>query len=124
MTERKNINPNKKELLLGAVWFWAISQDMMEIEDKKYIFGADRAFVKDNKCYAFITEIDRTPEELKKQSASLRHFYHYIYVVTDDRKKKKYIEETAMKGVGIVCDSNPFGLGQIFEVLKEAELLN
>ena len=42
----KNSTPSKKEMLLGAVWFWAISQDMMEIEDKKYIFGADRAFCK------------------------------------------------------------------------------
>lgn len=124
MTERKTETPNKKEMLLGTVWLWAISQGMTEIEDKKYIFGADKAFIKDKKTYAFLTEIDITPEELKKRTASLKHFYDYIYIVTNDRNKKKYIEETATKGVGIMCDSNPFGLGQMFEILKEAELLN
>lgn len=115
---------NKKEKLINAVWLWAISQGMEEIEDEKYVFGADRAFIKDKKTYAFLTEIDKTPEELKRDSAALRHFYHYIYVVTNDRNKKKYIEETAIHGVGIICDSNPFGLGQLFEILNEPELLN
>ena len=119
----KNSTPSKKEMLLGAVWLWAVSQGMDEIEDEKYIFGADKAFIKDKKAYAFLTEIDKTPEELKKQTATLKSFYDYIYIATNDRHKRKYIEETAIKGVGIMCDSNPFGLGQIFEVLKEAELL-
>ena len=43
----KNSTPSKKELLLGAAWFWAVSQGMDEIEDEKYTFGADKAFIKD-----------------------------------------------------------------------------
>lgn len=120
----KNSTPSKKEMLLGSLWFWAVSQGMDEIEDKKYLFGADRAFIKDKKTYAILTEIDKTAEELKMQTAALKSFYDYVYVITNDRQKRKYIEETAIKGVGIMCDSNPFGLGQMFEVLKQAELLN
>ena len=120
----KNSTPSKKEMLLGAVWLWAVSQGMYEIEDEKYTFGADKAFIKDKKTYAFLTEIDKTAEELKMQTAALKSFYDYVYVITNDRQKRKYIEENAIKGVGIICDSNPFGLGQMFEVLKQAELLN
>jgi hypothetical protein len=97
---------------------------MDEIEDEKYLFGADRAFIKDKNTYAILTEIDKTAEELKMQTAALKSFYDYVYIITNDRQKRKYIEETAIKGVGIMCDSNPFGLGQMFEVLKQAELLN
>ena len=49
----KNSTPSKKELLLGAAWFWAVSQGMDEIEDEKYTYGADKAFKKDKKTYAF-----------------------------------------------------------------------
>ena len=124
MSNIKNETPSKKEMLLGAVWLWAMTEGMDEIEDEKYIFGAEKAFIKDKKTYAFLTEIDKTPEELKKQTAALKSFYDYVYVITNDRQKRKYIEETAIKGVGIMCDSNPFGLGQMVEILKEAELLN
>ena len=120
----KNETPSKKEMLLGAVWLWAVSQSMDEIEDEKYLFGADRAFIKDKKTYAILTEIDKSAEELKTQTATLKSFFDYVYVIINDRQKRKYIEESAIKGVGIMCDSNPFGLGQIFEVLKEAELLD
>lgn len=119
----KNETSSKKEMLLGAIRLWALTQDMEEITDKNYIFGADKAFVKNNKCYAFLSEIDLSPEELKTKVDSLSYFYNYIYIATNDRKKKKYIESNAIKGVGIVCDSNPFGLGQLFEVLKEAKEL-
>ena len=45
----KNSTPSKKEMLRGAVWLWAVSQGMYEIEDEKYTFGADKAFIKDKK---------------------------------------------------------------------------
>ena len=93
-----------------------------KLKTKKYLFGADRAFIKNKKTYAFLTEIDKTPEELKTQTKALKLFYDYIYIVTNDRQKRKNIEETAIKGVGIMCNSNPYGLGQMFEVLKAAEL--
>ena len=115
---------NKKERLLNAVWMWALSEGMDEIAEKEYTFGADRTFKKADKFYGFITEPDRSSEELKSKTDSLKCFYDYIYIVTNDRNKKKYIEENSITGVGIICDSNPFGLGQLFEVLKEAELLN
>jgi hypothetical protein len=124
MTERKIETPGKKEMLLGAIRLWAVAEGMDEIEDEKYTFGADKAFIKDKKTYAFLTEIDKTSEELKMQTATLKCFYDYIYVITNDRQKRKCIEETTIKGVGIMCNSNPFGLGQMFEVLKQAELLN
>ena len=124
MTKQATDQPTKKEMLLGAVWLWAVSQSMDEIEDEKYLFGADRAFIKDKKTYAILTEIDKSAEELKTQTATLKSFFDYVYVIINDRQKRKYIEESAIKGVGIMCDSNPFGLGQIFEVLKEAELLD
>ena len=124
MTKQATDQPTKKEMLLGAVWLWAVSQSMDEIEDEKYLFGADRAFIKDKKTSAILTEIDKSAEELKTQTATLKSFFDYVYVIINDRQKRKYIEESAIKGVGIMCDSNPFGLGQIFEVLKEAELLD
>ena len=74
MSNIKNSTPSKKELLLGAAWFWAVSQGMDEIEDEKYTFGADKAFIKDKKTYAFLTEIDKTAEELKMQTAALKSF--------------------------------------------------
>jgi hypothetical protein len=123
MTKQATDQPTKKEMLLGAVWIWAVSQGMDEIEDEKYLFGADRAFIKDKKTYAILTEIDKSAEELKTQTATLKSFFDYVYVIINDRQKRKYIEETAIKGVGIMCDSNPFGLGQMFEILKQSQLI-
>lgn len=123
MTKQATDQPTKKEMLLGAVWLWAVSQGMDEIEDEKYLFGADRAFIKDKKTYAILTEIDKSAKELKTQTATLKSFFDYVYVIINDRQKRKYIEETAIKGVGIMCDSNPFGLGQMFEILKQSQLI-
>ncbi len=114
--------PDKKKLKLDTVRLWCLTTGYEETNDE--IEVADLSFIKNGYRTSFITEFDKTSEELKKQTAVLKSFYDYIYIVTNDRQKRKYIEETAIKGVGIMCSSNPFGLGQMFEVLKEAELLN
>lgn len=115
---------DKNKNLLSAIWLWAISEGMEEITEKEYTFGADLTFKKADKFYGFITEPDRTKEELTEKSSALSAFYDYVYIATNDPQKKSYIEENTKKGIGIICDSNPFGLGQLFQILKEAELLN
>lgn len=115
---------DKKKNVLSAVRLWAIFKDMEEIkDDENYTCWTDIAFKKGDKIYGFITEFDRDAKKLKSSSVFARNFCDCIYTVTTDNKKKKYIEDNTVKGMGILCYSNPYGLGQLVQILKEAELI-
>ncbi len=113
----------KKERMLSAVRFWTIPNGMEEIHDEDYTDLTDLVFKKDEKIYGFITEFDRDEKMLKSKSKTARDFCDYIYIVTDDNAKRKYIQDNTVKGTGILCYGNSFGLGYIYQVLREAELI-
>ena len=116
---------DKKQKLLSAVWLWAISRGMEEItDDENYTCHTDVTFSKDDKIYGFLTEPDRDAQKLQHASVFARSFCDYVYIVTDDEKKREYIKENSTENSGILCYSNPFGFGMTYQVLKEALLIN
>ena len=123
MAERKIETPNKKELVFGAVWLWAGSQGIDEItNDNDYWFCSDITFKKNNKTYAFIIEVERSFEELKTLTKKAALNCDYIYVVTDDNAKRRELIKVIPSACGILCYGNSFGLGNIYQILKEARL--
>ena len=110
----------KKQKMLCAVKLWAISQGMEEIiDDESYRYWTDIAFKKGDEIIGFITEFDRDDKTLMSKMVFSRDFCHYIYIVTDDGKKRDALVEKILPEYGILCYSDPYGLGFLYQILKE-----
>lgn len=100
--------------MLSAVRLWAWAGGMSVIN------GAcmDSLIAEKNGAkITFITEFDKTHDELLKRIAAIKS--DYIYVVTDDNAKRQTLIKAIPKKCGILCYGNPFGLGCVYQVLKE-----
>ena len=49
----------------------------------------------------------------------LGHSCDYVYIVTDDSKKRKDLTDKIMDEYGLFCYSDSFGLGYVYQVFKE-----
>lgn len=115
---------DEKSNMLSAIRFWAIEQNMEEIfDDESYRYWTDIAFKKDDKIIGFITEFDRDDKLLMSKMVFSRDFCDYIYIVTDDSKKRTILNEKIMPEHGIWCYSNSFGLGMTYQILKTSSLI-
>ncbi len=107
----------KKKNMLTAIRFWAISEGMEETETDTF----DLLFKKEDKVYGFITEFDRNKPELKMLIEAVISDSDHLYIVTDDNGKRRELIKTIPKRCGILCYGNSFGLGNVYQVLKESE---
>ena len=113
-------NTEKKERMMNAIRLWCIEQGLNEITDNEsYYYHTDIAFTKDNKITGFIFEFDRDDEQLMFKMVFSRSICDYVYVVTDDSKKRKELSDKIMDEYGLLCYSNSFGLGYIYQIFKE-----
>ena len=71
--------------------------------------------------YNFITEFDKTSEELLTVISNSKS--NYIYIVTDDNAKRRELIKIIPEYCGIFCNSNPFGLGMLTQILREPQFL-
>lgn len=114
----------KKQKMLCAVKLWAISQGMEEIiDDESYRYWTDIAFKKGDAVVGFITEFDCDDETLMSKMVFPRNFCHYIYIVTDDSKKRDELIKKILPEYGILCYSDPYGLGFLYQILKKPSLI-
>ena len=114
----------KKQKMLCAVKLWAISQGMEEIiDDESHRYWTDIAFKKGDEIIGFITEFDRDDKTLMSKMVFSRDFCHYIYIVTDDGKKRDALVEKILPEYGILCYSDPYGLGFLYQILKKPSLI-
>lgn len=111
--------PSKKELKLNAVRLWCLVEGYEEINDETKT--ADLIFTKNDGSIGFITEFDKTKEELLE--AISKSMSNYIYIVTDDNVKRRKLIKVIPEYCGIFCDSNPFGLGMLTQILREPQFL-
>lgn len=117
-------NIEKKERMMNAIRLWCIEQGLNEITDNEsYYYHTDIAFTKDNKITGFIFEFDKDDEQLILKMVFSRSICDYVYVVTDDSKNRKELYDKIMDEYGLLCYSNSFGLGYVYQVLKEPSLL-
>lgn len=115
---------DKKQTILSTVMIWAMWQGMVDItDDEEYRYHTDSRFEKDGKIIGFITEFDREGEELRNEAVKAKEFCDYVYIVVDDIKKSETIKNSTPTFCGILCYSNPYGLGYIFQVLREPQLI-
>ena len=112
---------NKKEHMLNAIRLWSINNGLEEITDNEsYYFHTDVAFKKDGKITGFILKFDKDDEQLMLKMVSSRILCDYIYVVTDDNSRnRKEISDKIMDEYGMLCYSDSFGLGYVYQVFKE-----
>ena len=112
-------SPEKKERMLNAVRLWCLTNEYEEITDETKI--ADLSFIKNGYRTSFIMEFDKTSEELLKVISNSKS--NYIYIVTDDNAKRRELIKVIPEHCGIFCDSNPFGLGMLTQILREPQFL-
>ena len=110
---------NKKNNIIDAVKIWTWNDGFKEDENAKT--GADLTVKKDGQQICFITDFDKTKAELLKTIKKVNN--GYVYVVTDDNANRRKLIKYIPKHCGILCYSNPFGFGFIYQVLKNPELI-
>ena len=110
--------PDKKKLKLDAVRLWCLTTGYEEINNETE--NADLSFIKNGYRTSFITEFDKTSEELLMAISNSKS--NYIYIVTDDNAKRRELIKIIPEYCGIFCDSNPFGFGMLTQILREPKL--
>ena len=111
--------PDKKKLKLDTVRLWCFTTGYEEINDE--VESADLNFNKKGYRTSFITEFDKTREELLTAISNSKS--NYIYIVTDDNAKRCELIKVIPPYCGIFCDSNLFGLGMLTQILREPQFL-
>lgn len=110
---------NKKDNMINAVKMWAWNDGYFDAENTQT--NADLTFKKGDKQTCFITDFDKTKAELLKTIKKVNA--GYVYVVTDDNANRRKLIKFIPKHCGILCYSNPFGFGYLYQVLKKPELI-
>ena len=111
--------PDKKKLKLDAVRLWCLTTGYEEINNETE--NADLSFIKNGYRTSFITEFDKTSEELLMAISNSKS--NYIYIVTDDNAKRRELIKIIPEYCVIFCNSNPFGLGMLTQILREPQFL-
>ena len=114
-----NLSENKVRIS-NAIRLWCFTEGLEEIIDNENYF-TNIAFRNEGKTTGFIFEFDKGEELLINKIASAKSVCDYIYVVIDDSKKRKETLDKIPKECGIWCYSDSFGLGFIYQLLKEAQ---
>ncbi|MBO7217503.1 MAG: hypothetical protein J6V50_02250 [Clostridia bacterium] len=113
---------DKKENLISAVRLWALSEGMEKLSDEQnYECQTDVAFKKNDKIYGFITEIERAENEIKDVITKAESACDYLYVVTNDNARRRELIKIIPSYCGILCYGDSFGLGHLYQVLKDAK---
>lgn len=112
-------SPEKKERMLNAIRLWCLSEGLEEINKERSC--DDLIFIKEGHHYGFITEFDKTSEELLVAIANSKS--NYIYILTDDNAKRRKLIKVIPEYCGIFCDSNPIGLGMLMQILRKPQFL-
>ena len=111
---------DKKKLKLDALMFWWLGNDGTQINN---IASCDAVYICNNQKYGYITEFDKTKEELLKAIKDSISQLDYIYVYTDDSSKKRELIKILPSNIGIFSNGDTFGLGMTIGVVKSAEKL-
>ena len=105
--------------MLSAVLFWAWSEGMKA--DSNEVSSNVLTAEKNGRKISFITEFDRTRQELLETIEKSEG--DYIYVLTNDNGKRTELIKTIPDYCGILYYGNPFGLGALHIVLTEPKII-
>ena len=106
--------PSKIKSLKDAVRLWCLDKGYNEID------GADLVFQGENKTVGFILKEEKTDQELLSEIMNAKSICNEIYVVITDQAERAKAVSIIPKECGLLCYANPFGLGYMYEVFKEA----
>ncbi len=111
----------KKKRMYGALWLWCVGQGYEEVPSPQRK-GMDAAFIKGEKTIGFIFECNKTHEQLLFCIKKAKEQVDLVYVATNDWERAKELCKVLPEFCGIFCHANPFGLGIVTQVLREAKL--
>ena len=111
------IKNQEKDRMHGAIWLWCMENKYEEIAT---CGSCDATFQKEGKAVGFIYEFDKSVEELLSCINAVRDNIDHIYIVIDDISKHQSLEKIIPQNCGIFCNSNPFGLGMVTQIIREA----
>lgn len=106
---------NKQEKLLSAARLWALAQGMQEEASEMFSDGFVAKSGEDS--IRFILKAEKTETELIKSIKKTN--CDIVYIVIDDNKLRREIQKYLPKHCGILCYSNSFGLGFLYQELKK-----
>lgn len=71
----------------------------------------------------FVLEFDKDDKKLMSKMVFLKNICDYIYVVTDNSKKRKELTNKIPNEYGLLCYSDSFGHGYAYQLFREAKTL-
>ena len=106
----------EKNKLINAVKMWGLYRGFKETEKRD--FPVDLAFKNDNKTIGFIL-----CDEEYANSFSLKTECDLTYAVISDPEKRSAVQGKIPDTWGILCYGNPYGLGYMYQLYREAKPL-
>lgn len=108
---------NKKQGLISSIKFWFLTGGMDDVTDdtQQDVLIAQKNGLKTT----YIIEIDKTKDELLAAINNAKS--DFVYVVVDDNQKRRELVKFIPDHCGIFCYGNPYGLGGLYQVLKNAK---
>ena len=107
----------EKKNMLSAALLWAWGENMKA--ESSDVSSDMLVAYKDGLKITFITEFDKSKEELIECIAKIKS--DFIYILTNDNGKRRELIEIIPDYCGILFYGNPFGLGNLYMVLKEPQ---
>lgn len=104
----------KQKRLLNAVKMWCMYHGFNETEKRKS--SAELVFNNKEKTIGFIL-----CDEENANSFSIETECDLTYAVISDPEKRSAVQGKIPDTWGILCYGNPFGLGCLYQVLREAK---
>lgn len=107
----------EKKNMLSAALLWAWGENMKA--ESSDVSSDMLVAYKDGLKTTFITEFDKSKEKLIECIAKIKS--DFIYILTNDNGKRRELIEIIPDYCGILFYGNPFGLGNLYMVLKEPQ---
>lgn len=107
----------EKKNMLSAALLWAWGENMKA--ESSDVSSDMLVAYKDGLKTTFITEFDKSKENLIECIAKIKS--DFIYILTNDNGKRRELIEIIPDYCGILFYGNPFGLGNLYMVLKEPQ---
>lgn len=112
------MNAERKNMLSNVLfWAWGEGMEADAAEVSSDVLTAQ----KDGQKITFITEFDRSKEELLECISKNKS--DFVYVVTNDNGKRRELLKFIPDYCGILFHGDPFGLGVLYMVLKQPTLI-
>lgn len=108
------MNTEEKNRLINAVKMWGLYRGFEETENRDS--PADLVFKNDNKTIGFTIFDEQTGNSFPLETGC-----DLTYATISDNKDRSTVQKKIPAEWGILCYGNPFGLGCLYQLFREAK---